>query len=178
MYLYHVERISMQNDLITIGWREWVTLPDLGLQYIKAKIDSGRETSILHTFLIEKFEAGGTEMVRFGVHPHQNSPDIAIMTEAPILKQLAGASLGEPEERFYVIRTQIIMGNETWPIDLLLANRDDMNFRLLLGLSAIDQKAVIDPSKSYQLGDITEEEFIVAYRESKIAHENRNSVQE
>lgn len=42
----------MNQDLITAGWREWRSLPELGLTHIKAKINTDAETSCLHTFSV------------------------------------------------------------------------------------------------------------------------------
>lgn len=153
----------MKSSLLTVGWREWAALPDLGLPYIKAKIDSGKHTSILHTFMMENFDKDGVPMVRFGIHPHQHTKDIAIICEAPIVEERTEKDPEGLEETYYVIETNICLGETTWPIKLLLSNKDELNFRLLLGHSAIDKKLLIDPSESFLLGKIEEEKFISAY---------------
>ena len=64
-----------------IGWREWLTLPQLGIPAIKAKIDTGARTSALHTFSLEEFTRNDRRMVRFGIHPLQKRRDIELFCD-------------------------------------------------------------------------------------------------
>ena len=137
----------------TIGWREWASLPDLGVKRVKAKIDSGAKTSALHAFKIRTAERDGALWVEFAIHPIQRQarPEIACAAEV-IARRRIKSSNGAVEERF-IIRTKLKLGARSYPIELSLANRDSMGFRLLLGRDALKNGFVIAPSRSYRLGE-------------------------
>lgn len=142
----------MNQKLITVGWREWISLPELGLPNIKVKVDSGARTSCIHAFSVEPFEKDGNQWVRFGIHPHQRETVVEHYCEAEVFdKRFVSDSGGHREER-YVIRTDIDLRGQRWPIEVTLTNRDSMLFRMLLGRTAMEQKIIINPGESYLLG--------------------------
>lgn len=149
---------------LLIGWREYLALPRLGLPVLKAKVDTGARTSSLHAFKIETFHEYGTLKVRFRVHPVQRRNDIVVVCEAPIVDRRMVSDSGGHREMRYVIKTPMEVDGHIWPIEITLANRETMSFRMLLGRSAMTH-LLIDPSQSYLLG--RPEKIAGAYEASK-----------
>lgn len=137
---------------MVIGWREWVTLPDLGIKRIKAKIDTGARTSALHAFDLKLYTEKGAPMVWFAIHPLQRRDDVVKECEAEVIDQRWVSDSGGHREKRYVILTDIMMGDLKWPIEMTLTNRDNMKFRMLLGRTAMKDRLVVDPSASYLQG--------------------------
>jgi len=137
------------NKPITLGWREWVTLPELGLKRIKAKVDTGARTSALHAFHLQEFEKNGVDWLQFKIHPKQYRTDIEIICESKIKDKRVVMDSGGHQELRYVIETPLRILEEEWPIEITLTARDDMRFRMLLGRTAIKNRAVVDSARSY-----------------------------
>lgn len=132
-----------------MGWREWAHLPDLGVEWLKTKVDTGARTSSLHAEEVEPFERDGEAMIRFVVYPRQRSRTDPHAVEAPLLEhRLVRSSNGRQEER-PVIETTLDLGGRQWTIELTLARRDVMGFRMLLGRQGIRGHAVVDPGRSF-----------------------------
>lgn len=132
-----------------LGWREWISLPTLGVEHIKAKVDTGARTSSLHAFSVEEFSQAGQRYVRFKIHPFQKRLDVEILCESPVHDQRRVTDSGGHTELRYVIETLVKLGENTWPIEMTLTNRDSMGFRMLLGRTALRNVYLVDPSASY-----------------------------
>jgi ribosomal protein S6--L-glutamate ligase len=132
-----------------LGWEEWVALPELGLPAIKVKVDTGARTSALHAYAVELIGPPRARKVRFGVHPLQRRRDVAIECTARLIdRREVRSSSGEREQR-WVIETDIAIGGRQWPIEITLANRNMMTYRMLLGRQAIQEGMLVDPSASF-----------------------------
>jgi len=135
-----------------IGWREWVALPELGVNALKCKVDTGAKTSALHAFYVDPFEADGRQMIRFGLHPRQEETDTVVECVAEVFDVRTVSDSGGHKEQRYVIRTPLRIGDETFDAEITLTNRDTMTFRMLLGRRAMEARFVVDPGASYLAG--------------------------
>ena len=132
-----------------LGWREWLSLPGLGIEAIKAKVDTGARTSALHAFRVEAFQRDAEEWVRFSMHPLQDNTDLVVECEAPVIDQRVVRDSGGHSEMRYVIETTIGIGDQTITAELTLTDRENMKFRMLLGRTALKQGYTVDPARSY-----------------------------
>ena len=139
-------------DKKPLGWREWVSFPELNIGKIKAKIDTGARTSALHAFMIEPFSRGSKVWVRFIIHPIQGDFDTVVECEAPVKDQRIVRDSGGHDELRYVIDTQVVIGDDLIHCEVTLTDRDTMLFRVLLGRTALRSRYVVYPGKSYMQG--------------------------
>lgn len=135
--------------LKTVGWREWLSLPDLGIKRIKAKVDTGARTSSLHAFDIEYYQRGKSEFVKFTIHPEQKTSKNEKVCRAKVLEfRKVKSSNGQTEVRPVILTTVKVL-DEVFEIEITLTNRDEMGFRMLLGRESLRKRFLVDAGKSY-----------------------------
>uniref|UniRef100_A0A942YDG4 ATP-dependent zinc protease n=1 Tax=Neobacillus citreus TaxID=2833578 RepID=A0A942YDG4_9BACI len=139
----------MARERIIAGWREWAALPDLGIPWIKVKLDTGARSSALHAFDLEELP---DERVRFSVHPWQDTDADALTVELPIHdRRIVRSSTGHTQERIVVL-TPLTFAGRTVDAEVTLSNRDQMGFRMLIGREALRQGFLVDPARSFMAG--------------------------
>lgn len=130
-----------------VGWREWVRLPSVGVDWVKAKVDTGARTSSLHAFDLQVLDEGAR--VRFAIHPWQKGALDERVVELPVHDvRSVRSSSGHAETRYVVLLPLVLAGREV-DAEVTLTDRDEMGFRMLVGREALVNGFVVDPALSY-----------------------------
>ncbi|MCB1627501.1 MAG: ATP-dependent zinc protease [Xanthomonadales bacterium] len=137
--------------LKTLGWREWVALPDLGMAAIKAKVDTGARSSALHVLQQERVLRRRVPHVRFWLEaagPDSNPVEsvVRIADERPVTD-----SGGHTSWRPFIL-TRIQIGEDFHEIELNLMPRHGMRFPMLLGRTSLAGRFLVDAARSYLSG--------------------------
>ena len=138
----------MKNKQI-IGRLESITLPELGIDGLEVRVDTGAKTSSLHVDNIKKSIANGIHQVTFDIHPDAHNVDRIVTCTAPISDMRKVKSSNGTSEQRYVIETTIVRGGESWAIEITLTDRSDMSYLMLFGREAIGTRFLVDPSKVF-----------------------------
>jgi len=140
------------DPLPVIGWREWAALPDLGIPAIRVKVDTGARTSALHVHGLQLIERDGVQLARFKLMPVRRRVRPSIAAEAPVVRFRDVRNSGGVVQKRATIRTDIVLWGQRWPIEITLARRDRMGYRMLLGRLAIRGRFLVDAGSSYLAG--------------------------
>lgn len=136
---------------IIVGNLELCSLPEIKIHDIEMRVDTGAKTSSLHVDNVKKFTKKGKPWVKFDIHPDAYNVDDVIECKAALHDvRNVKSSNGVSEER-YVIKTEMKLGDTSWPIEITLTDRSDMNYLMLLGRQGMGEKVLVDPSKTFLL---------------------------
>ena len=142
------KRSRNARQLALLGWREWISLPDLEVDKISAKVDTGANTSSLYATHIKVFERDGKEYAKFRVTYGKQGKRKFKTAEAPLVGfRKVKSSSGDAEER-PVIKTSICIMGQCWKSEITLTSRQSMQFPMLLGRACLKKRFVVDPSRA------------------------------
>lgn len=155
------------QQLNIIGSQEWCAFNTFKIPAVLARIDSGAKTSAIQATQIKRIKKEDEDWVRFVINPLQKNENISVTCTAKLVgKRCIKGSFGISEERF-IIKTPITVGNDTFEIELSLANRNNMKFRLLLGRNAIINRYLINPAEKKLLKKHSKKQLNALYRAFK-----------
>ena len=158
----------METNPVIIGSEEWCSLPLLNLPAIKVRVDSGAKTSAIHASNVVDFKKNGERWVSFEVYPIQDNRRVSVRCEARVTDRRHVKSSSGITEKRYVIKTRMLLGSFEREIELTLANRDSMGYRMLLGREAMSQNILVDPSKGFVLGRLSNEQIRELYVNAQV----------
>lgn len=137
-----------KREKLLIGRRELVSFPELDIEEIEAKVDTGAYTSAIHCSDIhEETRPDGTKVICLDLldpsHPQYNHKKLTF-TEYD-LREIK-SSIGEKQER-YVIRTRIKIFDEEIEAEFSLSDRSDMKYPVLIGRKLLKGRFIVDVAK-------------------------------
>ncbi|MGE9266562.1 MAG: ATP-dependent zinc protease [Verrucomicrobiales bacterium] len=137
---------------LMVGRREWLSLPDIGVLSVHAKVDTGARSSSLHAEEIEVIEREGAEWVRFVTHERHGKK---IEVSCPVSgRKTVKSSNGVSQKRVFIETVARTAGGLEWPLSLSLASRGEMKCPLLLGRQALTGRFVVDVQRTNLLGSV------------------------
>ena len=136
-----------------VGNLEICDLPDLGINGLEVRVDTGAKTSSLHVDNISKFKRQGRPWLRFDIHPDVYRTEQITICESPLYDVRRIKSSNAATEQRYVIQTRITIGGDSWPIEISLTDRSGMNYLMLLGREGMGDRILVDPAQTFMLGE-------------------------
>lgn len=127
-------------------------MPELGIAEIKAKIDTGSQSSALHAVHIRSYRRSGRDLIDFDVHPHQRDSRLTVHAEAELVDERNVRSSSGHVELRPVVLIAVKMRGRLWTTEFTLTGRGRMGFRVLLGRRALSGRFVVDTERSFLAG--------------------------
>ena len=120
----------MNNKEEIFGIFEHVSIPELGIKNVLAKIDTGAYSGALHCTKIREFfrKSDGKKVLRFT--PSENHTNTMELTDYYTVH--VRSSSGYRAKR-YQFDTDIVINGNVYHTRIGLTNRSDMNFEILIG---------------------------------------------
>jgi len=137
-----------KKDKLVIGKTDKADFPKLHLFDLDIKVDTGAYTSAIHCNNIYKVKSPEGERIHFDLldpsHPDYHGREFMIKD---FKQKRVKSSIGEVETR-YIIKSQIVLFEREFEIELSLSNRGEMRYPVLLGRKLLKGAFVVDVSKT------------------------------
>jgi hypothetical protein len=134
-----------QQELKILGWVEYARLPELDVE-LKAKLDSGAETSSLDAHIIKKFRKDGKRWVRFALTDPKTGEEHVLVRERV---RTIGVVQHEGENQVRpTVMMQMCIADRLLDVEVSLIDRSEFSYRVLLGRRALKSFALIDPGNT------------------------------
>ncbi len=134
-----------------VGALELCDLPQLTLNGLEARVDTGATTSSLHVDNIVEFTKDNQTWVKFDIHPDVHDVNQVVQREAKVKSRRKVKSSNATQQRRPVIETDILIADMQWSIEITLTDRSEMKYLMLLGREAMSGRLIVDPEHEFLL---------------------------
>jgi hypothetical protein len=134
------------RDLEIVGWIENAILAGPGIS-LKAKLDTGAETSSLDAGIIKKFRKDGKRWVRFRITDRQTGKEYIVVRERVRtigVVQHDGSTQTRP-----VVMMRVCIASRLLATEVSLIDRSEFIYPLLLGRNTLKSFALVDPGSTF-----------------------------
>jgi hypothetical protein len=134
------------RELIILGWAETALLTDAGFT-LQAKLDTGAGTSSLDARIIKRFRQGGKRWVRFGVtNPKTGEEHVLVRERVRTIGVVQHEGVNQVRP---TVLLHVCVADRLLDVEVSLVDRGEFSYRLLLGRSALESFALIDPANTF-----------------------------
>jgi hypothetical protein len=140
------ESLAKETSRTIFGFVERVIISEEGFS-VKAKLDTGAETSSLDARNIKRFKRDGTSMVRFEVLDPDSEEFVTL--ERPLSRTVRIRQHIGPEDRRPVVKMLLCVGHIAETVDVNLIDRGHFVYPLLIGRSAMRGRIIVDPALTF-----------------------------
>ncbi len=142
--------MSQPGPPYLVGWKEYVRFPEWGIGSVKAKMDTGARTSVVHVVAYRIQDDGnGGKSAELRLALRRKHPDEIKVIQVPVERMIEVTDSGGHQEWRPLVRTTLRLGPVTKPVLLTVTNRGGMLFRVLIGRKALEGDFVVDVSRKY-----------------------------
>lgn len=134
------------REKTVMGWLESVYLRPWNLR-VTAKLDTGANTSSLHSDDVDHFNKGSEEWVRFKLEDREGGKSIVV--ERPVVRTAYIKERNARSSKRHVVTLTICKNGKEYETEFTLGDRSNFNYPLLLGRSFLKDVALVDADATF-----------------------------
>jgi hypothetical protein len=134
------------DSKLVLGWVEWIEVEPEGIR-MKAKLDSGADTSSINAMNLRRFRRDGQRWARFEIFNPATGERVRM--ERPLSRTVRIVKHGEDRDRRPVVELEVRLGALHHKTEFTLIDRSSFSYQVLIGRSYLRGYALIDPDRTF-----------------------------
>lgn len=141
--------LAKQPAKVIAGWVENVTIEQQAFK-VKAKLDTGADTSSIHALNIESFKKDGEHWLKFDLPLTDNRDNLHELSfEKPRSRKAHIKNHNGKHDKRNVVELEVCFNGELYVTEFTLADRSQYIYNILLGRKFLQKVALIDPNDTF-----------------------------